>query len=197
MRIMLDCAEQTILKREALFGWDFWQLRTPISRHKITKRPYGLDNGCFTSFRERTWTRMLVEARENKPVFVCLPDIVGDARRTLELFEQFETVTEGLPRALVLQDGIGALTIPWSKIEAVFVGGTDNFKISPECTSAVAAAKILNKWIHVGRINSAARLSNWLGVGDSLDGSGISKIDYRLGDLLSSIKSADDQHSLL
>lgn len=197
MMIMLDCSEQTIRAKEALFECQFWQLRTPLSKYKITDRPYGLDNGCFTNFRERTWRRMLVDARKNKPVFVCLPDIVGDARRTLELFEQFEAITDGLPRALVLQDGIGALSIPWSKIEAVFVGGTDRFKISPECLNAVTAAKILNKWVHVGRINSVARLKNWMGVGDSLDGSGISKIDYRLKDLLSGIKNADTQQSLI
>lgn len=197
MKVMLDCCERTILNREELFGWQFWQLRTPISRHKITERRYGLDNGCYSTFRERTWKRMLKEARSNKPVFVCLPDVVGDARRTLELFEQFETVTEGLPRALVLQDGIGQLAIPWDKITTVFVGGTDAFKIAPECIHAVAAARILGKWVHVGRINSAARLQNWMGVGDSLDGSGISKIDYRLKDLLSALTDGGEQQSLI
>ena len=79
------------------------------------------------------WERQLIEAKTNKPVFVCLPDVVGDARRTLELFELFEHKTVGLKRALVLQDNIGEFNIPWNKLDALFVGGTNQFKISAIC----------------------------------------------------------------
>jgi len=77
---------------------------------------------------------MMQVARNNSDnlVFVALPDIVGDARRTLELFQHFTYFTTGLPNALVLQDGIGDFPIPWGEVEAVFVGGSDQFKISQE-----------------------------------------------------------------
>jgi len=39
-------------------------------------------------------------------VFVSLPDVVGDAARTLDLFDIFKEITEGVPRALVIQDSV-------------------------------------------------------------------------------------------
>ena len=129
-------------------------------------------------------------------MFVCLPDIVGDARRTLDLFNVFKPLTAGLPRALVLQDGIGKFEIPWNDIDAVFVGGSDEFKISNECINACKVAKMLGKWVHVGRVNTALRVKNWLELGDSLDGSGISKYDHMLEDVLKMITGTINQTDL-
>ena len=193
MKIMLDVSGAKISEQEAKFDMAFWQLRTPLTRNKLTGRPYGLDNGCFTKFDFKTWERMLKEARATSAKFVCLPDIVGDARRTLELFDQFSEMTIGLPRALVLQDGIGNFDIPWNDFSAVFVGGSDNFKIAPECINACKTAKILNKWVHVGRVNTIDRLSNWMTLGDSIDGSGISKYDHMLEAVIGMIKNETAQ----
>jgi hypothetical protein len=196
MKIMLDNSEKRILEREEKYDMTFWQLQTPLSRRKII-RPYGLDNGCFARFEENTWNRQVEEAERTEPKFVCLPDIVGDARRTLELFELFKTKTIGVHRALVLQDGIGNFNIPWNELSAVFVGGSDNFKIAPECINACKTAKILGKWVHVGRVNTSGRLQNWLDLGDSLDGSGISQYDKMLEDLLTLINAENKQGYLL
>jgi hypothetical protein len=146
-----------------------------------------LDNGCFSEFREKTWRRMVKEAEYNRPLWVAMPDIVGDARRTVELFHQFAHVGD-VPRALVLQDGIGNVEIPWDKIDAVFVGGSDAFKIAPDAIHACKAAKMLGKWVHVGRVNTAARVRNWIGLADSIDGSGLCKYDHMLIDVLRMIK---------
>lgn len=197
MKIMLDNSENQILEKERKFNHEFWQLQTPLSRRKLSARKYGLDNGCFARFEEKTWSRMLTDALVNEPVFVCLPDVVGSARRTLELFSQFERKTIGLPRALVLQDGIGDFDIPWDSLSAVFVGGTNQFKLSEECFHACRAAKILGKWVHVGRINTVSRLENWIGLGDSLDGSGISKYDHMLEDLVNGLKNENPQVELI
>lgn len=196
MKIMLDLGPTMISDREKKFGIDFFQLRTPLSRNRLTGRPYGLDNGCFTKFRRATWMRMLDEAREVQPIFAALPDVVGDARRTLELFSQFEEITEGIPRALVLQDGIGNFSIPWDRIAAVFVGGSDSFKISAECMNACKAAKILDKWIHVGRVNTVERLGQWVQIADSIDGSGISKYDHMLAAMVDYLKAEERQADL-
>jgi len=194
---MLDCSPSKIKGYSEKYNHDFWQLRTPLTGYALSGKPYGLDNGCFSSFPEKEWRRLLEEARLNKPVFVCLPDIVGDARRTLDLFEAFEDLTIGLPRALVLQDGIGSHAIPFNKIEAVFVGGSDKFKISPECINACKAARMLGKWVHVGRVNTIGRTANWMELGDSLDGSGISRFDHMLESVLSVIKQDNIQLDLL
>jgi hypothetical protein len=191
MKIMLDCSPAKIHAYIARYSHDFWQLRTPLTRYALSGQPYGLDNGCFTTFHESRWLKLLGDARNDTPKFVCLPDIVGDARRTLELFHKFTGVTVGLPRALVLQDGIGDLPIPWNELDAVFVGGSDAFKVSPEAIAACKAAKILKKWVHVGRVNTAGRTANWIGLADSIDGSGISRYDQMLEDVLKVIESKD------
>ena len=197
MRIMLDKSPQYIAQASDHFDFDFWQLRTPLSRNRIGEKPYGLDNGCFKRFERKTWERMLVEAEEARPVFVCLPDLVGDARRTLDMFDVFKRHTNGLPRALVLQDGIGNFAIPWDDLSAVFVGGSDKFKISQEAINACKAAKMLGKWVHVGRVNESSRVRNWIGIADSIDGSGISRFYHMLKAIVSTLKSDGNKQEKL
>lgn len=197
MKIMLDKSPANIAERTQQFGYEFWQLRTPLTRYALAGVPYGLDNGCFKTFKRNEWMTLVQQAKETPPVFVCAPDVVGDARRTLELLPCFEKELQGLPIALVLQDGIGQLTIPWETISAVFVGGSDAFKISSEAFAACKAAKILNKWVHVGRVNTSARAEQWLGVADSIDGSGLSQYDHMLKDVLQVIQNEKLQGDLL
>lgn len=193
MRIMLDCSPDKIREKSEKFNFDFWQLRTPLTRNRIAGVPYGLDNGCFKRFDEETWVKQLEDCESEKmPVFVCLPDVVGSAIRTRELFDHYELRTNGLPRALVLQDGIGSVAIPWDKISAVFIGGSDEFKICPEVFQACKVAKMLGKWIHVGRVNTVSRLKNWIDIADSIDGSGLSRFDYMLEEVVALIKNEHD-----
>lgn len=204
MKIMLDCSPAKIRAYSERYGVEFWQLRTPLTQHAMAGVPYGLDNGCFSVFDKSRWRTLLQEADdaacnfENPvpPVFVALPDIVGDATRTLDLFEAFKVETNGLPRALVLQDGIGNHRIPWEDIAAVFVGGSDRFKESQESLNCCRAAKMLDKWVHVGRVNTFRRASRWLGLADSIDGSGMSRFDDRLEEVLEAIRGEHPQHAL-
>jgi hypothetical protein len=196
MKILLDLSPAAIADRAERFREDFWQLRTPLTKNAIAGCPYALDNGCFSGKLPKDWGRMLDEAHEVRPLWVTLPDVVGDARRTLELFDRFEDRAQGLPKALVLQDGIGALPIPWDRIAAVFVGGSDEFKASREAKAAATAARMLGKLVHVGRVNTAARARDWLGLADSIDGSGISRYDHMLRDLLAAIRGESRQMDL-
>ena len=197
MKVMLDCSPAKIHAYRDRYGVDLWQLRTPLTGYALAGVPYGLDNGCFKRFKRRTWERLLGEAEENVPKFACLPDIMGDAVRTLDLFDAFEAQTNGLPRALVLQDGIGLHRIPWSKIAAVFVGGTDSFKVSSEAMNVCRAARMLGKWVHIGRVNTAARVDYWRGMADSIDGSGISRYDHMLEEVLATIDQPDPQQGVI
>lgn len=195
---MLDSSPRKIREYSERYNYDFGQLRTPLTRNKIAGVPYGLDNGCFTEFKEKEWRTMLKEARDSDVEcrFVCLPDIVGDAARTLDLFWNYKDATRGLPRALVLQDGIENFRIDWYEFEAIFVGGSDAFKISPTAMNAAKVAKILGKWVHVGRVNTAERVRQWLGIADSIDGSGISRYDHMLEAVLNAIRKEDEQQVL-
>lgn len=186
---MLDQSPRKIKEYSEVDDFEHWQLRTPLTNYKLAGVDYGLDNGAFTRFNEKAWVRLVKQAKDHKPVFVCLPDIVGSARRTLELFPHFLKITSGLPRALVLQDGIGDFSIPWNDIEAVFIGGTDDFKISSEAFAAAKTARCLNKWVHVGRVNTEKRVNEWWGVADSIDGSGISRYDHMRKRVVTTIKN--------
>lgn len=197
MKILLDSSPRKISEYTERYGYEFWQLRTPLTRNALAGVPYGLDNGCFARFERDTWLKQVDEARTVRPLFVTLPDIVGDARRTLDLFDHFYDLTRGVPMALVLQDGIGRYAIPWAKLDAVFVGGSDPFKVSHEAINACRAAKMMGKWVHVGRVNTAKRVRDWIGLADSIDGSGISRFDHMLEDVLAMIMGDHPQHELM
>ena len=201
MKIMLDCSPSKIEEYSKRYNYNFGQLRTPLTAYAMSDKLSGLDNGCFSKFNKKTWFRLVAEAKEqelvNQPKFVCAPDIVGDARRTLELFDQFYDDISPLPVCLVLQDGIGNFTIDWNRVDAVFVGGSDAFKVSNEAINACRVAKMLGKWVHVGRVNTAQRVSNWLGLADSIDGSGISKYDHMLEAVLFEILGTKSQQELI
>lgn len=196
MKILLDASPAKIAEYRQRYDHDFWQLRTPLTQYARAGVPWALDNGCFAKFDQPRWERMLDEADEHRPLFVTLPDIVGDAQRTAELFDAFYRRTQELPRALVLQDGIERVRIPWPDITAVFIGGSDAFKVAPVAIAAAKAAKMLGKWVHVGRVNTAARVRNWLGLADSIDGSGISRYDHMLEDVLAMIRGEHPQQEI-
>lgn len=197
MEIMLDQSPKMIRLKRRQFGFQFWQLRTPLTQYKIEGvYPYALDNGCFSGDLPSAWFRQIEEAQQIRPVFVTLPDVVGSASRTMDLFQVFEPMTRGLPRALVLQDGIDRVQIPFELIDAVFIGGSDEFKTAPEAFAAAQAARMAGKWVHVGRVNEPNRVHAWLGKADSIDGSGISRYDHMLESVVHAIKGTLPQRHL-
>ena len=202
MKILLDCSPAKIARYRERYGVDFGQLRTPLTNYALAPEPvmWAADNGFFSSQDVNAWLDWVDRFDENRmrrPKFVTLPDIVGDAARTLELFEYFQKRTNELPRALVLQNGIERERIPWKELDAIFIGGDDKFKNSPQAMAAARTAKILGRWVHVGRVNTAARVRDWLGLADSIDGSGISRFDHMLEDVLFQISGTHPQQALL
>ena len=67
-------------------------------------------------------------------LFVTAPDVVGDGAQTLEWFEDWydELNATWQPIALVAQDGMTKPDIPWRRIDALFVGGTTEFKMGDD-----------------------------------------------------------------
>ena len=174
-KILLDCSPTKLRTQAKRYDFDPWQLRTPLTRYALAGVPYGLDNGCFSGRLPAGWFRLLDDARKAPPLWACSPDVVGSARRTLELWPRFARQMNGIPRALVLQDGIGDFDIPWHELAAVFIGGSNEFKNSSEARHAAITARMLGKWVHVGRVNSVERAAQWRDLADSVDGSGISR----------------------
>jgi hypothetical protein len=110
-------------------------------------------------------------------LFVTAPDVVGDAERTLELFEEWydELNATLLPLALVAQDGLDSERVPWRRIDALFLGGTDLFKMGESARELVREAHTRGKWVHMGRVNGHQRLRYAKAIGcDSVDGTSFS-----------------------
>jgi hypothetical protein len=151
--------------------------------HEPATQLYAADNGAFGSFDEKRFVAMArtLAAQPIKPVFVTLPDVVCDHAATLQLFGRWHRILAGggLNRAFVLQNGVesgGWRAVPWDYIEAVFIGGDTAFKFSEHTAYLVRMAKLMGKWVHMGRVNSVRRLAYAEHIGcDSIDGSGIAK----------------------
>jgi len=167
-----DCAAE--------LGCEVEQLLTPLTRYKL-QRPdsrFAIDNGAFSSFDVKAFNALLAREfdRRHNCIFVCAPDVVGSARRTLEVFHRWKTKLIDWPVALVAQDGQQDLEIPWDEIKAIFIGGTTEFKLSKHTEQIVKAAKALDKWVHVGRVNTPGRFEYFEKMGaDSIDGTGLSR----------------------
>lgn len=140
---------------------------------------WAADNDAFGAWDEGRFVRMLGRV-EGWPgcLFVAAPDVVGDARATLERFDdwRWEVAGRGLPVALVGQDGAEDCDIPWDALDAFFVGGSTGWKLSSAAADLVAEANRRDKWTHMGRVNSRERLRIAYDLGcDSVDGTGWSR----------------------
>jgi|DEB0MinimDraft_6_1074348.scaffolds.fasta_scaffold66030_2 hypothetical protein len=166
------------------------QLRTPLTQYKTNKNlNYILDNGCFSNFKEKTWLKMVKQAiLDDNCLFFTLPDEVGSHKKTLELFKLWQLYLENELKfsqkliikksGFVLQDGATIDTIPFDKISSIFLGGTTQFKMSLQALKILQKAKSLNKYIHIGRVNTISRAVKFHGLADSIDGSGLSKYKF-------------------
>lgn len=196
MIVLLDTS-QDLATCEAEIGSPVGQLLTPLTRYtlKDDSRPWAIDNGAYANFSEKAFLSLLKRESERKSacLFVTAPDVVGSARRTLEVFDGWKDKLDGWKIALAIQDGQESLPIPWDAIGAVFIGGSTQFKVSQHAVHIIKAAKALGKWVHVGRVNTPQRFE-WcveLGV-DSVDGTGLSRYSH----MRSAIAKRDDQEKL-
>jgi len=182
MIFMLDTPDD-LTECESEMGMAIEQLFTPLTRRNA-QRPgahFAMDNGAFSRFNPDGFRTMLAKHWDRRELcrFVALPDVVGSARRTLELFDHWYPQTEGWKRALVAQDGIENLTIPWSLIDAIFIGGSTKWKMSKDAEDVIRATKACDKWAHVGRINTPGRLEHFQPIGaDSGDGTGPARFSH-------------------
>lgn len=164
-------------------GCEVEQLLTPLTRFK-RQRPdarFAIDNGAYAGFKADAFLALLEREKDAQTqcIFLAVPDVVGSARRTLEVFDHWASRLRGWPLALVAQDGQEHLPIPWDSIKAVFIGGSTEFKLSKEVEQIVRAAQALGKWVHAGRVNTPGRFERFeqLGV-DSIDGTGLSRFSW-------------------
>jgi hypothetical protein len=159
------------------------QLVTPLTGFLRQKEhdEFAIDNGAFAGFRQDKFLGILAREREVKHLcrFVVVPDVVADARRTLEVFDHWKYSLTGWPLAFAAQDGIENLPIPWKHITAVFIGGTTEFKVGDKAKAVIRAAQAMGKYVHVGRVNTPGRFEYFDSLGvDSIDGTGLSRYTH-------------------
>lgn len=140
--------------------------------------PWAADNDCYQGLDPAAFVRMLTKLAHRPGCrFVSVPDVVGDAEATAASFKAWAPVIRwfGLPVALVAQDGLEDLRVPWGKIDALFLGGSTEWKLGPASRQLAKEALHRGKWVHMGRVNTAKRIDVALEWGcHSIDGTGFS-----------------------
>ena len=144
--------------------------------------PYALDNGaygCHLRGEEFKWEQFMhavewANQAVQKPRWIVVPDVVGDAETTLRLWNRWSEIlrsdASGIPLALAVQDGMEPQDV--SKLEnqpdVIFIGGSTEWK-----------EYSLESWtshfpkVHVGRINGLRMLNRCEKAGaESCDGTG-------------------------
>ena len=174
---------QDLAECEAEIGVPVGQLLTPLTRYRLRdpERPWAIDNGGFKRLDVEAFDALLAREAHHKDkcLFVCAPDIVGSAQRTLELFERWLPKLAGWPVALVCQDGQEMLPIPWDDIAAVFIGGSTNWKCSAHVEQLIKTALLLDKHVHAGRVNHPERFLHFEKQGvHTCDGSGLARYTH-------------------
>lgn len=195
MRLLVDNNPKRIAYLVERYGFIGGQLLTPLTRNSDSGLAYGIDNGAFSRFDERVWRSMIErQGRDalDRCLFVTLPDIVGEAQRTAELFMAFRHELSDWPVAMVAQDGAESIRIPWDHMSAVFIGGTTDWKMSRHAAGVIKTAKILGKYVHIGRVNTPVRWRHFDELGaDTCDGSGVSRYDHMLDDIQRMLDTKD------
>jgi hypothetical protein len=144
-------------------------------------RPAGVtwcaDNGCFGKGYpgDEGYLAWLAKHQADAPtcLFATAPDVVGDAVATLERSRPFlpRIRALGYRAALVAQDGLENLDVPWDEFDVLFLGGSTEWKLGEAAATLTAEAKRRGKHVHMGRVNSRKRYRYARSIGcDSVDG---------------------------
>ena len=105
------------------------------------------------------WLRVLTPFAA-RCLFATAPDVVGNAAATWEMSAPVLSRIRalGYPAALVAQDGLERLSVPWSAFDVLFLGGSTAWKLGESSYALSREAKQRGKWLHMGRVNSGRRL---------------------------------------
>jgi hypothetical protein len=159
-----------------------WGVITAPSRWGLSTirdgTPWAADNGAFTGkFQPEWFYDWLLDMRTYVAtcLFVASPDRVSDAAETMRLYAIHAPLIRslGYPVAFVAQDGQQAYELP-DDYDALFVGGTTDWKLGPSADACIYAAKRTGRWVHVGRVNTQRRIRHFQRIGaDSVDGTSV------------------------
>jgi len=137
-------------------------------------RKYAVDNNAFSAgFDPKKFFHHLEKLKpyRDQCLFIACPDVVGDAKLTLELYDLWsDKIRDYGSVAFVAQDGQEDLPFP-DDFDWLFIGGTTEWKMDHRAKSCIKRAKEMGKPVHVGRVNSLGRFRYFQKLGvDSVDG---------------------------
>lgn len=153
-------------------------LQAQIGRYRL----WAADNGCFAEtparpFRPAAFLRWLAALPREGCLFAVAPDVVGDAAATLARSQpMLPRIRDlGFPVAVVAQDGLEHIDragdLDWTGFDALFIGGSTEWKLSQAAADLARRARDRGLWTHMGRVNSYRRLRAAASTGfDSVDG---------------------------
>lgn len=93
-------------------------------------------------------------------LFAVAPDVVGDFfatwRRSCDMLQRIRDL--GFPAAIVAQDSMEFCDWwDWDDFDALFIGGSTSWKLSPAAANLARCARSIGHHIHMGRVNSEIR----------------------------------------
>jgi hypothetical protein len=136
----------------------------------------GIDNGMFTKAGRENFSWDMYEkmvkvalAQEKREVlprlnFFTVPDEPFDWAATLKKFKTHESDVQklrgyGAPVAICVQNGATVDNVPFDKVDVIFIGGDDKYKVGEEVEAIVKKAQSSGKQVHMGRVNGTKRLN--------------------------------------
>jgi len=129
---------------------------------------WAADNGVYSgAFDADAYVPWLETMREYATtcLFVLAPDVVGDARATMQRYSQWAHTIKGMkfPVGFAAQDGSEDYHLP-AAFDALFVGGTTEWKLSGDALSVIQRVQRMGKHIHIGRVNWWTRYEYFRGI---------------------------------
>lgn len=167
------------------FGYIITPTKSPALGAVTSGQRWLLDNEVFAGkFNMTKWTRFLTRYSDYSAtcIGVVVPDVLrkiadgtvtGDWQATVTQFHEYAPIVRGYGYsvAFVSQDGLPIAAAPWDDFDVLFIGGSDHHKLT-ESWPLIEEAKRREKWVHVGRVNSAERIELfWMA--DSWDGTSL------------------------
>lgn len=160
----------TPMLRDRIRAGEFGAIVTPATGYRVDGLPiWAADNACGPGPNgnacnypgDEKWAAWLAKLAPHagQCLFAAVPDVVGDAAATMDRFAQLAHVPRalGYPVALVAQNGLELLPVPWDQFEVLFIGGDDAWKLGLECAEIVREATARGKRKHMGRVNGGPR----------------------------------------
>lgn len=181
MKFLIDGSENRIKQRrsqadELIAG----QLLTPLTKYRRCEDVFGIDNGGFTGAKIEGFTKLIKNQFEfrDQCLFAAVPDKIADHKESLSMWNDYQHIADGYKKAFVVQDGFDEFP---SNADAMFLGGSTEFKDSAESDGIVKFALNNDMHVHIGRVNTIERFYHFHELGaHTCDGSGISMYDHML-----------------